>query len=438
MHVVLADERIAPYEIQLGRGVLRRAADEVFGRARASMADQTYDNIVDELQERLRRLRHEMLTIVINATGVILHTNLGRAPLSKNALYEVAAVTQGYSNLEYDLERGERGSRYAHASAALTEVTGAQDALVVNNCAAAVLLVLDTFAKGREVVVARSQLVEIGGGFRIPEVLERSGATLVEVGTTNRVYIEDYERALSARTALLLRTHPSNYRIAGFTNEPAPRELVELGRRAGIPVVEDLGSGALVDLARYGVARERTVQEAIADGIGLVTFSGDKLLGGPQAGIAAGTTQLVAPLKNNPLLRALRVGKMTLAALAATLELYRNGSEAEGIPVYAMLATTIGELRERARTYLAAIPNASVAESVAYVGGGALAQEELPSIAVAIETAHPDEVCARLRAQTPPVIARIEDSRVLLDLRTIAPREDGMAIAALEKAVAPV
>jgi L-seryl-tRNA(Ser) seleniumtransferase len=436
MHAVLADERIAPYEIQLGRSIVRRAADEVFGRARASMADQTYDGIVDELQERLRRLGRERLTIVINATGVILHTNLGRAPLPENALYEVARATQGYSNLEYDVERGERGSRYAHATGPLTEITGAQDALVVNNCAAAVLLVLDTFAKGRDVVVARSQLVEIGGGFRIPDVLERSGATLVEVGTTNRVYIEDYERALSPRTALLLRTHPSNYRIAGFTNEPSPRELVELGRRAGIPVVEDLGSGALVDLARYGVGHERTVQEAIADGIGLVTFSGDKLLGGPQAGIVAGKTQLVAPLKNNPLLRALRVGKMTLAALAATLELYRN--DAEGIPVYTMLAATIGELRERARAYVAAIPNASVAESVAYVGGGALAQEELASIAVTIEAAHPDELAARLRAQAPPVIARIEESRVLLDLRTIAPGEDGMAIAALEKALASI
>jgi L-seryl-tRNA(Ser) seleniumtransferase len=437
MHLVLADERIATYEIQLGRSVVRRAADEVFGRARASDDGKTYDVIVGELERQLERLRRETLTIAINATGVILHTNLGRAPLSRNALHEVVGVAHGYSNLEYDLERGERGSRYAHASTALREITGAQDALVVNNCAAAVLLVLDTFAKGREVIVARNQLVEIGGGFRIPDVLERSGATLVEVGTTNRVYVEDFERALSPRTALLLRTHNSNYRIEGFTHEVPANELVELGRRSGVAVVEDLGSGAVVDLARYGVAHERTVQEAIADGVGLVTFSGDKLLGGPQAGIVAGKSHLVAPLKNNPLLRALRVGKMTLAALAATLELYRRGSETD-VPIYTMLAATIAELRERARAYLEVIPKAATVESVAYVGGGALAQERLASIAVAIEVEHPDELSARLRAQTPPVIARIEESRVLLDLRTIAPREDAMAIAALEKAVASV
>ncbi len=436
MHTVLADGRIAPYVTLLGRNVVRHAADELFGRVRASAAGETYDGIVSELESRLEALRRETLLVAINATGIILHTNLGRAPLSKHALHSVAGVAHGYSNLEYDLTCGQRGSRYARASAALAQATGAQDALVVNNCAAAVLLVLDTFAKGREVIVARSQLVEIGGGFRIPEVLERSGAMLVEVGTTNRVYIEDFERALSPRTALLLRTHPSNYRIEGFSHDASPRELVELGSRAGVPVVEDLGSGALVDLQRYGVAHERTVQEAIADGIGVVTFSGDKLFGGPQAGIVAGKARLVAPLKNNPLLRALRVGKMTLAALEATLELYRN-DELEHLPVYRMLAITMDELSERSRAYLAAIPNATAVATDAYVGGGALAQERIASLAIALESENADGLATRLRAQTPPIVARIEGSRVLLDLRTIGPEYDAPVIAALENALSP-
>ncbi|HMF29277.1 MAG TPA: L-seryl-tRNA(Sec) selenium transferase, partial [Candidatus Cybelea sp.] len=328
MHAVLADERVAAFEATFGRDVIKRAADEVFGRARAS-GDGAYEAIVAELAARLESLHRQRLLRVINATGIMIHTNLGRAPLAGEALAAVAELSRGYSNLEYDLETGERGSRYGRVAAILNDVTGAEDSLVVNNCAAAVLLVLDTFAKGREVIVARSQLVEIGGGFRIPEVLERSGATLVEVGTTNRVYIEDFERALSPHTALLLTTHPTNYRIDGFTHETSPHDLAELGRRTGVPVVEDLGSGALVDLAAYGAPHERTVQEALSDGIGLVTFSGDKLLGGPQAGIVAGRSHLVARLRGNPLLRALRVDKMTLAALGATLQIYRGGALAE-------------------------------------------------------------------------------------------------------------
>lgn len=427
MHRVLADARVAPYDLLLGRNVVKRAAEEVFGRARIS-GDRSYDDILDELAQHLCELRRRSLLTVINGTGIILHTNLGRAPMARNALLELVGVAHGYSNLEYDLETGERGSRYVRSSTVISEVTGAQDALVVNNCAAALLLVLDTFAKGREVIVARTQLVEIGGGFRLPDVLERSGATLVEVGTTNRVNIEDYERALSPRTALLLRTHPSNYRIEGFTHDAAPRDLAELGCRAGVPVVEDLGSGALVDLAEYGVAHERTVQEALGDGIGLVTFSGDKLLGGPQAGIIAGSARLVAPLLNNPLLRALRVGKTTLAALGATLELYRSGSVAERLPVYRMLAASIDDLRVRASVYAESLPGAAIVESVAYLGGGALAQERVASVAVAIAEEHPNRLAARLRAATPPIVARIEQGRILLDLRTIFPEYDAAVI----------
>ncbi|MGB8907648.1 MAG: L-seryl-tRNA(Sec) selenium transferase [Candidatus Cybelea sp.] len=435
MHRVLSDERVAPYEILLGRNAIKRAAEEVFDRARASGAT-AYDALVDELASRLEGLHREALYLVINATGIILHTNLGRAPIASSALREVMGISHGYSNLEYDLQQGERNSRYAHVSGLVNEVTGAEDSLVVNNCAAAVLLVLDTFAKGREVVVARNQLVEIGGGFRVPDVLERSDATLVEVGTTNRVYVADFERALSPRTALLLRTHPSNYRIEGFTHDAAARELVELGRRAGVIVAEDLGSGAVVDLAEFGIAHERTVQEALGDGIGLVTFSGDKLLGGPQAGIIAGRSHLIAPLKNNPLLRALRVGKMTLAALDGTLQHYRDGSFRESLPVFRMLAATIEVLRERASAYVTAVPRAKVVDSEAYVGGGSLAQERLPSVAVSIESKKPDLTAACLRGAIPPIVGRIGDGCVLLDLRTVAPEYDTVVIAALKKAMA--
>jgi L-seryl-tRNA(Ser) seleniumtransferase len=427
MHRLLADKRIAAFEAELGRDSVKRAAEEVLGRARVSGKGE-YDDLVGAIVRRLDGLALQRLTPVINATGIILHTNLGRAPLAREALEAAARVACGYANLEYDLEAGERGSRYAAVTDLLNDVAGAQDSLVVNNCAAAVLLVLDTFAKGREVVVARSELVEIGGGFRVPEVLERSGATLVEVGTTNRVYIEDFERALSPRTALLLRTHPSNYRIEGFVHETGAAEIVALGRRAGIPVVEDLGSGALVDLREFGAQHERTVQETLADGLGLVTFSGDKLLGGPQAGLIVGRTPLIARLRNNPLLRALRVDKMTLAALAATLQLYRDGA-VRRVPIYRMLAATLDELRARARAYVAAIPNAKIIESDAYVGGGALPQSAIASIAVAISTGTPDALATHLRRANPPIVARIDEARVLLDLRTIAPEEDQVLLA---------
>lgn len=431
MHRILEDESIAGYEAELGRERIRRAAEEVIGRARLSGDGLGYDAIVAAVRKRLDHLRGTSPSPVINATGILLHTNLGRAPLGPDAVTAIADLGGRYSNLEYDLESGERGSRHAAIGAALRAVTGAEDALVVNNCAAAVFLVLDTFAKGREVIVARNQLVEIGGGFRLPEVLERSGAKLVEVGTTNRVYIEDFERALSPRTALLLRMHASNYRIEGFTHEPSARELAMLGRRAGVPVIEDLGGGALCDLAEYGAAHERTVQEAIADGVALVTFSADKLLGGPQAGIVAGRANLVARLGNNPLLRALRVGKLTIAALGATLRCYRDRAARERLPLYRRLATTLDELRERAKAYEEALPGASAGESVAYLGGGALPQASIASIAIAVTSERPERLAARLRMGEPAIVTRIERGRLLLDLRTIAPEEDHLVIASL-------
>jgi L-seryl-tRNA(Ser) seleniumtransferase len=438
MHRLLDDERIAAYEGDLGRERIKRAAESFLGRVRLSGDGGSFEELIAALARDLERVRLTSFhRPVINATGIILHTNLGRAPLGADALTAIAELGGQYSNLEYDLATGERGSRYTAIAEALREVTGAEDGLVVNNCAAAVLLVLDTLAKGREVIVARNQLVEIGGGFRIPDVLERSGATLVEVGTTNRVYLQDFKRGLSPRTALILRTHASNYRMEGFVHEPAPAELAELGRRAGVPVVEDLGSGALVDLAEFGIAHERTVQEAVNDGMSLVTFSGDKLLGGPQAGVIVGRAPFIARLKSNPLLRALRVGKLTLAALDATLCCYRDGSARERLQVFAMLAATLDQLRDRAEAYLKTIPGAAIADSDAYIGGGALPESRIASIAVAIVAPGVAALSEALRRRRPPVVGRIEEHRLLLDLRTVAPEQDEVVIMAVKGCLRP-
>ncbi len=438
MHRVLDEPAVQQYEQTLGHETIKRAVEQILDRARASGLAPSYEGIVASVSERLEEIRLRSIVPAINATGVIVHTNLGRAPLEGAALEAIDSIGAGYSNLEYDLVAGARGSRYDKLTDGLREVTGAAGALVVNNCAAAVLLILDTFAKGWEVVVARNQLVEIGGGFRIPDVLERSGATLIEVGTTNRVYIEDFRRALSPRTVMLLRTHPSNYRIEGFTSDVSGAELAELGRNVGVPVAEDLGSGALVDLADYGLPHERTVQEALADGMDLVTFSGDKLLGGPQAGIIVGKEQLVARLRANPLLRALRVDKLTIAALDATLRAYRNRAERDRIPIFRMLALTIDGLRARAAPYLAAISGSSVVETQAYVGGGSLPQAQLASIAIAVSASNPDRVADRLRRSSPAVVARIDNGRLLFDLRTIAPEEDAALIAIIREVLASV
>jgi len=373
------------------------------------------------------------LRSVVNATGVILHTNLGRAPLGRAAFEAAWEIGRSYSNLEYDLVAGERGSRYERASSQLCELTGAADAIVVNNCAAAVLLIVETYARGAEVVVARSQLVEIGGGFRLPDILERGGACLVEAGTTNKVYAADYETALSPRTALLLRSHRSNFTIDGFVHDTSARELVELGARAGVCVAEDLGSGALVDVREYGLPYERTVPDAIADGVALVAFSADKLLGGPQAGIVVGSRAHIARLRANPLVRALRVDKVTLALLSATLALYRSPETRSEIPLFRMLGTPVEDLRVRAGRYRERIPTLEVLEARSQVGGGAAAGATLPSIAVAISTPFPDELALRLRAGDPPIVARVAEGALLLDLRTIAPDEDVRVMRALDR-----
>ena len=392
---------------------------------------------------RLAAEAREGLTGVLNGTGILLHTNLGRAPLAREAIDAIADAAGGASNLEYDLGAGARGSRYDRLGGLLRAATGADDALVVNNCAAAVLLVLDTFARAadgtpREVIVARNQLIEIGGGFRLPDVLARSGARLVEVGATNKVRLDDYARALTPRSALLMRVHPSNYRIEGFTAGVSGAELVALGRRAGLPVIEDLGSGALADLRAYGLPHERTVQEAVGEGIDLVACSADKLLGGPQAGIIAGRAAAVQRLRANPLLRALRVGAPTIAALGATLRLHLDPAARERIPFYRMLGVPLEALQARAEAMLARLGGSDLrAEPVAgYAGGGTLPLSALPSIALAWRPAGGDidRAAAALRRGTPPVVARVEDGRVLIDLRTVPPERDGELTAALEAA----
>ncbi|MBI3455974.1 MAG: L-seryl-tRNA(Sec) selenium transferase [Candidatus Rokubacteria bacterium] len=378
---------------------------------------------------------------IINATGVVLHTNLGRAPLSDEALARLALIGRYYSNLELDVRTRERGSRYSHVDTLLCRLTGAEASLVVNNNAAAVLLALESLARGREVVVSRGELIEIGGAFRIPDIMTRSGARLVEVGTTNRTRVADYAAAIGSETALLLKVHPSNYRVVGFTESVTTRELVEVGRARGVPVMEDLGSGSFVDLRPYGFPYEPTAPETVAAGADLVTFSGDKLLGGPQAGIVVGRRALVERLRKNPLNRALRIDKLTLAALEATLRAYEEPARALGeIPTLRMLTEAEAAVRRRALRCLRALPApvrtalaARVVADRAQVGGGALPVVELPTAALALGSAvhRAEALDARLRAGRPPVIGRIVADRVLLDCRTVRDDEVPLLVAAV-------
>ena len=398
-----------------------------------------YDAIRDAVARALASRENEGLVSVLNGTGIVLHTNLGRAPLAREAVEAIARVAGGYSNLEFDLAGGERGSRYARVNDLIRETTGAEDALVVNNCAAAMLLILQTLATDREVIVARNQLVEIGGGFRLPDVLKRSGARLVEVGTTNRVRIADYERAVSPQTAILLRSHASNYRIEGFVEDVAVDQLATLGRRVGVPVIEDLGSGALVDLRDFGLPHERTVPEAVNDGCALVAFSGDKLLGGPQAGIIVGTSAYIARLRTNPLLRALRVDKATLAALGATLRLYLSPQTVSHVPIYAMLGADRTQLAARAKALALRVDGAlrpRVVETETFAGGGSLPGTTIPSVALELHPRDVDSFARHARTGEPALVGRTESGRFLIDLRTIPAERDDEVVLAVGRAQA--
>jgi len=393
-----------------------------------SSAPAAVETLAARVVERARRAGAFSLRPVINAQGVVLHTNLGRAILSPLALERLASVGAAYSNLELDLARKERGSRYSHVEAVLQRLTGAEDALVVNNNAAAVLLALETLAHGREVIVSRGELIEIGGEFRIPDIMLRSGAVLHEVGATNRTHLRDYADAITPDTALLLKVHTSNYRVVGFTAEVSSRELVELGRERRIPVMEDLGSGSLIDLRPWGFPYEPTVPETVSAGVDLVSFSGDKLLGGPQAGIVVGKRAIVSRLKKNPWNRALRIDKFTIAALEATLYAYEAGTALQTVPTLAMLTEPVAGVRRRARRVLRRLApqvrerlGASLVDELAQVGGGALPTVELPTVAVAVGTsaAAAMRLDEALRTGNPPVVGRIVHDRLFLDCRTV-------------------
>ena len=416
---------------------VREAIDEVRRGAPRPASDADW---ADAVSAALARAGRASLRRVINATGVVLHTNLGRAPLATPALEAASRVATSYTNLEYDIDRGARGSRYVHCVTLLRELTGAEDALVVNNNAAALVLVLNTLAMGRSVVISRGELVEIGGSFRIPDIMEKSGARLLEVGTTNRTHPADYERALTDDVAIVVKVHRSNFAMEGFVAEVDSRALASLIAPRGIPILHDLGSGLLIPLDGIGLTGEPTAADAVRAGASLVTMSGDKLLGGPQAGIIVGSTALVKRVRDNPLTRALRVDKITLAALEATLALYRDPATAlREVPVLAMLGRTIDELRARAKALhdrLGRDAPAEIVDSVASVGGGAFPGTGIPSVAIGVSR-EPQQLEERLRLGDPSVIARIADGRLLVDLRTIQPDEDVVVADALRAALTP-
>ncbi len=397
-------------------------------------ADGSWDALIAREVERRER---PSLVPVINATGIVLHTNLARAPLADDAIHAIVASAGGYANLEYDLEKGARGSRYVHCVGLLTELTGAKDALVVNNCAGALVLALAATAGGKQSIVSRGELIEIGGGFRVPDIMTASGTTLVEVGTTNRTRVADYANAITPHTGALVKVHRSNFTVEGFVAEATARDLVPLAAEHNLPLIEDFGSGLMVSLASLGLTGEPTAREVVANGASLVLMSGDKLMGGPQAGIILGTKALVARLRAHPLARSYRVDKLTIAALGATLALYRNPDRAmQDVPVLRMLSIPAETLRGRAEAIVSALAHVGVKASVvateSAVGGGAYPTARLASYAVALP-GDANAIEARLRAGSLPVIARIVDGQVLLDLRAVpAYADERLAVEARE------
>jgi L-seryl-tRNA(Ser) seleniumtransferase len=413
-----------PLVVDAARRVLASARAAILAGGDAPTLEGLTETVVAEVAvDALPRLR-----TAINATGVVIQTNLGRAPVSRAAAEAMAAVAASYSNLEYDLDRGERGSRTTHLEPLLRDLSGAEAALAVNNNAAALLLALAALAAGREVAIARGQLVEIGGGFRIPDVMRQSGARLVEVGTTNRTYARDYVEATSPDTAALLRVHSSNFRIVGFTHEASLADLVAVARERGLVTIDDLGSGSFLDTAEYGLAHEPTVAESVAAGADVVCFSGDKLLGGPQAGILVGRKESIDKLKRHPLARAVRLDKASIAGLEATLRHYRRGEATQEIPIWRMIAARPDELERRAQVWADALTGTALAATVEHgesaVGGGSLPGETLPTRLLALRARSVEALAASLRRGRIPLIGRIERDRLLLDPRTVLPEQD--------------
>lgn len=421
----------------------REALDGARKRVLSGNAAPAGEEIAEAVLSLMADLSEPSPRPVINATGVVIHTNLGRAPLSDAALAAADAVGRGYSDLEIDLGTGRRGSRQAHLQSLLRRLTGAEAALAVNNNASALLLGLSALAAGREVIVSRGEAVEIGGGFRIPDVLRQSGCTLVDVGTTNRTYVRDYADAMTEKTGAFLKAHASNFRVEGFTAFVDERDLVALGETSGVPVLHDVGSGALLPTERYGLAHEPTPQESIAAEVGLVFFSGDKLLGGPQAGIVVGKRDLVAQLERHPLARAVRIDKMSLASLTATLVHYVMGEAETKVPVWRMISASAEDVRSRAERWRVTLTSDQVAARVdqarSAIGGGSLPGETLPSWALTIDPPagrSPEAILSALREQPTPLIARIEDDAIRLDPRTVLPEQDGDVIQALAAVLA--
>jgi L-seryl-tRNA(Ser) seleniumtransferase len=416
---------IANFGRPLTLQAIRESLDEVRSDIRAGTPIPSQQALLQRMQRHLADWTEPTLQEVVNATGVILHTNLGRAPLSKAALDAIRSASLGYSNLEYDLEEGQRGSRAVHAEALLRRIAGAEAALVVNNNAAAVLLILTALAHRKSVLIARSQLVEIGGGFRIPDVMKQSGARLVEVGTTNRVRISDYEKEIGERPiGLVMRAHRSNFQIVGFTSEPGLDEIVGVAHRADIPVVDDLGSGTLIDTAKFGMGHEPMVQESLAAGTDLVCFSGDKLLGGPQAGIIIGNANLVSQIKQHPLARAIRADKLCLSALSATLLHYLKDEAESEVPIWRMISTPVEVIHSRVEAWQQFLGLGKIMPGESTVGGGSLPGETLPTYVLALKVPSINKTLAQLRAATPPIITRTQDDLILLDPRTVLPEQE--------------
>ena len=416
-----ADSLIKEFGRPLTLDALRMSLDEARARFKSTPEAglPSMDDILAQAGSRLTAWTSSTLLPIINATGVILHTNLGRAPLSDATIRAMNDVAANYSTLEYDLEKGQRGSRLIHAEAVLQKLTGAEAAMVVNNNASAVLLILSALANKKRVVIARSQLVEIGGGFRIPDVMKQSGAKLVEVGTTNKVRVSDYQEALAEPTALVMRAHRSNFKIVGFTEEPELKEIVEVAHKADVVVVDDLGSGALLDTAKYGFAHEPTVQESLAAGVDLVCFSGDKLLGGPQAGIILGKKDLIDKIKKHPLARAVRADKICLAGITATLLHYLKDEAEREIPIWRMMSLTPEQVKGRAEAWRDALGVGEVIKSESAVGGGSLPEELTTTFVLALTVKSTDKFLKKLREANPPIIARVENDTILFDPRTV-------------------
>lgn len=438
---LLGHARLRQTVQEFGRGATVEAIRAVLAGVRASAEEVPgAESIVAAVVKQVRRDRAARPRHVLNGTGVILHTNLGRAPLSDAAIAAVQSVASGYSDLEFDLETGERGSRHAHLEDLLVAVSGAEAGTAVNNNAAALLLTLRALCDGRQVLISRGQLVEIGGGVRVPDILNQSGADLVEVGTTNRTYVADYARAITPATAAILRVHSSNFRMVGFTAEATIADLAALCRKHDLLVIDDLGSGALVDTATFGLTREPMVQASVDAGASLVCFSGDKLVGGPQAGIIVGRRDLIGRIRQDPLARAVRLDKTSVAALAATLRHYIHDEWSTAVPVWRMISATRDSLRSRAEGWRARLlelcPGVSVIETDTAVGGGSLPGETLPTFALAIPGDDPEGLARRLRLADTPLVGRIERGALVIDPRTIDPRSDDVVVSLLLESLA--